>query len=82
MQLTWKDRRFEGSLSDWLCQFTDAGRERETVRWCRGQMRLWAYHWRQSEVEAAAVGKPVYEIAHTNLFFAKMYRDCAGRGRL
>ena len=45
----------------------------------RGQMRGWAGNWRRRNEIAALLGKPVAEIAATDLGLAKMYRDYALR---
>jgi len=44
-------------------------------------MRQWAGNWRLSRQQAAAVGKPVEEVAHTAVKFAALYRDSAKERR-
>ncbi len=67
--------RYSGPLTPFLARVAPEHRATEEQRWYRAQMRSWAGHWRIRRETAALLAKPVSEIAETNLYFAKMYRD-------
>jgi hypothetical protein len=43
-------------------------------KWWHGQMRSWAYSWRDRNATAALLGRPAADLAETYLYLAKTYR--------
>jgi len=68
-----------GSLKECLARFPASQRNEQTRRWHRAQMRGWAGYWRRRKIIAALTGNPVHEVAETNLYLAKVYRDASLR---
>lgn len=68
---------YQGTLSEYLASDHHSARpraERER-RWHRAHMRGWAGFWRRAAETAALLGRPLQEVAGTDLAIAKSYRD-------
>ncbi len=75
--MTLQSTPYSGPLSQYLASGHDTARPREERerRWHRAHMRAWAGFWRKSSAIAAALGKPVEDVAAVHLAVAKSYRD-------
>jgi len=74
-------KNLDGALGKCITLARPQNVEEFIRRWYRAQMRQWAGNWRLSRQQAAAVGKPVEEVAHTAVKFAALYRDSAKERR-
>jgi hypothetical protein len=61
---------YSGALADFKKNFSNV----PEWKWWHGQMRGWAWHWRNRKVAAAMLGKSVKEVSETYLSLAKNYR--------
>ena len=74
-------KNLDGALGKCITLARPENVEEFIRRWYRAQMRQWAGNWRLSRQQAAALGKPVEEVANTAVKFAALYRDSAKERR-